>query len=138
MSRRREAGQSLVEFALIAPLLMLLVLATIDGARAVFAYNTIANAAREGARYGIVHGATSSTPVGPGVNETELVTHVEQFTRSFPAPDIAVTPTWPQGSNSDGSPVAVQVTYQYRPLFGGLIGIGPMTLRASSTMVIVH
>ena len=117
---------------------MLLVLATIDGARAVFAYNTIANAAREGARYGIVHGATSSTPVGPGVNETELVTHVEQFTRSFQAPDIAVTPTWPQGSNSDGSPVAVQVTYQYRPLFGGLIGIGPMTLRASSTMVIVH
>lgn len=138
MSRWRDGGQSLVEFALIAPLLMLLVLATIDGARAVFAYNTIANAAREGARYGIVHGGASSTPIGPGVNEADLVTHVEQFTRSFPAPDIAVTPTWPQGSNSDGSPVAVQVTYQYRPLFGGLIGIGPMTLRASSTMVIVH
>lgn len=138
MSRRRQRGQSLVEFALMAPLLMLLVLATIDGARAVFAYNTIANAAREGARYGIVHGAASSNPIGPGVNEAELVTHVEQFTRSFPAPDVAVTPTWPQGSNGDGSPVAVRVTYQYRPLFGGLIGIGPMTLRASSTMVIVH
>ncbi|MHB8514123.1 MAG: TadE/TadG family type IV pilus assembly protein [Dehalococcoidia bacterium] len=138
MSRRRELGQSLVEFALMAPLFMLLVLATIDGARAVFAYNTIANAAREGARYGIVHGAASSSPIGPGANETGIVTYVGQFTRSFPAQDVAVTPTWPQGSNADGSPVAVQVTYQYRPLFGGLIGIGPMTLQASSTMVIVH
>ena len=51
---RREAGQELVEFALILPLLLLLFLGIIEFGRAMLAYNTIANAAREGARYGIV------------------------------------------------------------------------------------
>ena len=51
---RREAGQELVEFALILPLLLLLFLGIIEFGRAILAYNTIANAAREGARYGIV------------------------------------------------------------------------------------
>lgn len=50
----REAGQELVEFALILPLLLLLLLGIIEVGRLVFSYNTIANAAREGARYSIV------------------------------------------------------------------------------------
>jgi Flp pilus assembly protein TadG len=55
--RRRwnERGQELVEFALVFPLLMLLVLGIIDFSVVVFSYNTIANAAREGVRYGIVN-----------------------------------------------------------------------------------
>ena len=54
----REAGQELVEFALILPLLLLLFLGIIEFGRAILAYNTIANAAREGARYGIVDPVT--------------------------------------------------------------------------------
>lgn len=50
----REAGQELVEFALILPLLLLLFLGIIEVGRLMLSYNTIANAAREGARYGIV------------------------------------------------------------------------------------
>jgi Flp pilus assembly protein TadG len=54
-SRRaaREAGQELVEFALILPLLLLF-LGIIEVGRLMFSYSTIANAAREGARYDIV------------------------------------------------------------------------------------
>ena len=44
---RREAGQELVEFALILPLLLLLFLGIIEFGRAMLAYNTIANAARK-------------------------------------------------------------------------------------------
>jgi hypothetical protein len=49
-----QRGQSLAEFALIAPILVLLLLGLFDLGRAVFAYNTISNAAREGARVAIV------------------------------------------------------------------------------------
>ena len=52
---RREKGAALVEYALIAPLLFLLLFGIIEFSILVFSYNTIANAAREGARYGIIH-----------------------------------------------------------------------------------
>ncbi len=43
-------GQTLVEFALVAPLLLLMVFLTIDFGRLVYTYGAIAWAAREGAR----------------------------------------------------------------------------------------
>jgi hypothetical protein len=52
--KRHERGQELVEYALVLPLLLLVVMGIIDFAIVVFSYNTIANAAREGVRYGIV------------------------------------------------------------------------------------
>ena len=52
--RRHSRGQSLVEFALALPLLILLLMGIFDLGRAVYAYNTIANAAREAVRVGIV------------------------------------------------------------------------------------
>ena len=51
----RGRGQSLVEFALVLPLFLLLVMAIVDLGLSVFAYNSITNAAREGARLAIVN-----------------------------------------------------------------------------------
>lgn len=52
---RRSSGQSLVEFALIFPIFMLLLLAVFDLGRAVFVYNGLTNAAREGVRLAVVN-----------------------------------------------------------------------------------
>jgi Flp pilus assembly protein TadG len=49
--RQRDQGQGLVEFALLIPLLVLIVFGAVDLARAYFAQVTITNASREGARY---------------------------------------------------------------------------------------
>jgi len=54
-SARRTRGQALVEFALVIPLFLLMLVALFDLGRAVFAYNTLTNAAREGARLAIVN-----------------------------------------------------------------------------------
>jgi hypothetical protein len=48
--RRGEAGQALVEFALILPLLAFVILIAADGARMIHRHVAITNAAREGAR----------------------------------------------------------------------------------------
>jgi Flp pilus assembly protein TadG len=48
-------GQALVEFSLVIPLFLLLLVTLFDAGRAVFAYNTLTNAAREGARIAIVN-----------------------------------------------------------------------------------
>jgi hypothetical protein len=53
--RSRGRGQALAEFALIFPLFILMIVAAIDVGRGVFAYNSITNGAREGARLAIVN-----------------------------------------------------------------------------------
>lgn len=64
-TRLDHRGQALVEFALIAPLFFLLLFSIIEGARFILYYEMVNNAAREGARYAIVHGSNSSCPTGP-------------------------------------------------------------------------
>ena len=49
-SSRKRRGQSMVEFALVAPLLFLVLLVTIDFARLVYTFGVITSAARDGAR----------------------------------------------------------------------------------------
>ena len=52
----KQRGQSLVEMALIAPFLIMILLMMIDCGRAAYAYSTLACAAREGARAAITTG----------------------------------------------------------------------------------
>jgi len=52
--QRRDAGQALAEFAIISPLLLLMILGMIDFARAWGFYQVITDAAREGARTVVV------------------------------------------------------------------------------------
>ena len=55
--KRNENGQSLVEMALIAPFLVMILLLVIDFGRAAYDYSTLAGAAREGARAAITTGS---------------------------------------------------------------------------------
>jgi Flp pilus assembly protein TadG len=51
----RSEGQSLVEFSVVIPIVVLLIAVFVEIGRAVYAYNTIANAARQGARVATVN-----------------------------------------------------------------------------------
>ena len=53
-SERRSRGQGLVEFALVLPLLLLIMVAIVEFGYILTVYSGLFNAAREGARYGIV------------------------------------------------------------------------------------
>lgn len=63
MPRRRQAGQSAVEFALIAPAMVLVFVIGADVARAFSTVSVLANAARAGAQYG---GQNRSTAADSG------------------------------------------------------------------------
>lgn len=62
---RDDRAASMIEFAIVAPLLFLLVFGIIDFGRVFFLYNNLTNAARDGARYGAVlpEGGASVTSV---------------------------------------------------------------------------
>jgi hypothetical protein len=61
----QNRGQSLVEFALAVPLLLILAIGIFEAARYVMWDQALNHAVSEGARYAIVHGEDSDLPSGP-------------------------------------------------------------------------
>ena len=59
---RAERGQTLVEFALVAPLFTMVLLGIVIFGIGVFYQQQLTNAAREAARYASIHSATSQCP----------------------------------------------------------------------------
>src|SRR5437667_11280126 len=64
-SGRHERGQAAVEFALTAVFLVLLIVACLEMVMMLYTYNVLADSAKEGVRYAIVHGASNSSASGP-------------------------------------------------------------------------
>jgi len=63
----KPRGQALVEFALVFPIFVLLMVGIFDFGRVIWVNDTLSTASREAARYAIVHGGSASTlcPAGP-------------------------------------------------------------------------
>ena len=134
---RDERGQALVEFALTLPIVLLVVTGLFDVARAVWQENTLAYAAREGTRYAIVHGAASSSPVGPNnPNEPNISAVVRNA--SVGVYNITVTTTWVDGNNNRNSRIQVDASAPFVPLPSAYLlgGAFQITLRAGSQLVI--
>jgi Flp pilus assembly protein TadG len=150
--RRRSAGQALAEFALVAPLFFLILFSIIDFGRYVYYVQILNNAAREGARYGIVHGANSLNPSGPpqsGTTSRDVPgANVIAVARNFAigvigdSSVLTITPTWlaypfcvNPGTNAREDCVRVQVTYQFHSVIP-LVPIPAIEITGESTLVI--
>jgi len=118
---REERGSSLVEFALVAPLLLLLLIGIVDVARIVNAYVTVSHASREGALWASLHPASSATEVV----QKAIAPRVVPLNATTPAPmtvqvayydTVAATfKPFPVPASSPGpKPVAVRVTVDYQ------------------------
>ena len=57
LARTRRHGATMVEFSLVFLLFVVVLVALMEFGRAMWTYATIAHAARQGARYGMVHGS---------------------------------------------------------------------------------
>jgi hypothetical protein len=92
---RGQNSQALIEFALISPVLLLLLFGIIDVGRAVFYYDTVSHAAREGARTAVRASGTLPT------NGDVLATVIMQMIGvpvSEPCPQGPVTSAVPPGN----------------------------------------
>ena len=115
--RRRSTGQSLVEMALLLPLLLMIVFGIIDLGYYVYGYSTIYNAARNGTERAANLGPFTTRLNDPNepcmraiMNET--LKHVSLF-GDFTTGNIQVS--YPQ-TRALGQPIQVQLTYNIRPL----------------------
>ena len=118
-----RGGQTLVEFAVVTVLTVIMLLFVVETGRMLLVYTTVANAARAGVRYAIVHGSTRSTgstldnASGPGANPTQVVTVVKNFASAglLTTSLLVINVTYPGGSNAPGQYVTVSVVYPYDP-----------------------
>jgi Flp pilus assembly protein TadG len=125
-----ESGQAMVEFMLVISVVFILFVSMLQTMILMHSYNTLADAAKEGVRYAIVHGtgltkATCSGPGNPAVSPAltctdsagaNVQTAVTNFAglslQSVPASDVTVCydpnsttspPTCTNGANTNNS-----------------------------------
>jgi Flp pilus assembly protein TadG len=126
---RSERGAALVEFALVVPLLVLMMCAVIDFGLAVYTLNNLTAAVREGGRFA----ATIPTP-GPVVNDSTVRDRVYKYivgmNNGLTATQVKnlITVTAPDATTGN---ITVQITgYPYKPVtpLAPLLGLGTITL----------
>lgn len=139
--RTRESGQSLVEFSLLVPVLVLLVVGLFDVGRAVYAWTAVSNAAREGARTAIVDQRVdgSGTPLAAieAANQATALgleaTDPAEVRVRYLMPDLSAA--CPATAVSCVAEVRVQFAWEaITPIIGGIIG--PITLSSTTQIPI--
>lgn len=147
MSRwRQEEGSAIIEFSLIAIAFIFLLLGVVEMGRMVLVYTTVANAARAGARYAIVHGndrtgAGADGPSGPtDVAAGQVKTVVQNFASAglLTTGNLTITVGYPDTTNGPGSRVSVTVSYPYDPLIPYFNAMLSQTLSSTSEGVITY
>ena len=141
-NKTSERGQSLIEFALLLPLIFLLIVNVVNFGSYLYAAITVANAARAGAEYAMIGGAMASSPGSP--TNAQVAAVVTNDIASLPnasslqvrvcksnngvetctcmvgtCPGMAGTPTDPENSGAAAALyvlAAVDASYTYQPL----------------------
>ena len=122
---RRERGQSLVEFAVLLPILVLILMGVLDFGRVFYAYTTIANAAYQGAVCASM--GSGACPAGAASTATAEVNG------TLPG---GVTTTVTGAGGAAGSAVTVTVLYNFQPVTTAILGLTTVPVRASASMPI--
>ena len=121
--RTRESGNAVIEFALILPLLLLIVFGITELGRALMTVNVLTAAAREGARVASVAGADSAAVV-------TRVMEVLNAARVTPAAD-GITITGPDANKA----ITVTVETDFEILSAKILPVqGIIRLRGSTVM----
>ena len=129
----RRRGQSMVEFSLVFIVFLMLMVGLFELGRMVWIYETVAHAARQGARYAMVRG-NSGAP-----DNAALIASVKGQAIGLISSQITVTPTW-EGGGIVGTFVRVQVSYPFAPVVAGplLGGAGGFNISSTSRMVVYN
>jgi Flp pilus assembly protein TadG len=134
---RNQTGQSLIEFALVIPLILALVLAFAELGRVVYFYSAVTNAVREAARFGSVTQFASGSE-----RDLEIQQRVLHFAVAAPLNISDVTIYCDLDVTDQDNPcddhITVTATFSVEPTFPlitEIIGIGSeYIITAKSTM----
>lgn len=130
-------GQGLTEFALLLPVLLFVLLGAVDLGRVYNSFVTIANASREGARYGMTNPAK--------IDEIKIRTQQEASAAGLVLPSSAISVNCSSDGGSaldcaaasDGDRIRVQVQFDFQLISLYLFRLPTIPISNSTVMVIV-
>jgi hypothetical protein len=134
---RSDSGVAITEFALVLPLLAVLLFGMIEFGRAINYWIDATHLANEAARWAVVN----QNPGTPGTLQAYVKNQAttgelrDGGTGSVPAPGIVVAICFPSGATV-GQPVraTASVTYNWMPFIGNRIGIASTTIVGRADM----
>ena|SRR5918992_37481 len=141
---RSETGAALIEFALVLPILVVLLFAMLEFGKAFNYWIDETHLANEGARWAVVDknpGAGSGTSLQEYIKEQASTSELRNGGTPSVASPAQVCITFPDGTSNAGDPVHVEVTatYNWLPVLGldatsvDLVGRSTMRLEAGPT-----
>jgi Flp pilus assembly protein TadG len=137
-----ERGTTIVETAMMLPILVLLIFGIIEFSLIMYDKAMITNASREACRYGVVFHADPTTGAYAPLTDAEITAqanaYLQTFLISFRAGGVSavttITPDYAtRQATGGGIPLTVTVTYEYDNLVLPQIG-NALTLGAETTM----
>jgi hypothetical protein len=135
--RSRSRGQSLVEFAISFPVVMLMILFGVDFGRVFVGWLSLSNAVREAANYAAINPTAWSTSNAEAIAEYSRLVTAEAGGTNCTLPSTIPSPAFPGGSGI-GSPAIVSITCRFSlitPLMTNILG-GGVNVSASSSFPI--
>ncbi|NCO40166.1 MAG: pilus assembly protein TadG [Armatimonadetes bacterium CG_4_10_14_3_um_filter_66_18] len=127
-SRRSRRGQAAVETALVLPLFLVVIMGIIEASRAMYTYSVVSNAAREGARYGIMHPTWTDSNANPDPDNIEA--RARQFTVGLDSAQLTIATSLPDGASTKGNRIRVAAAYSFRMI----LPLTNLPLQSSATM----
>ena len=109
-----KRGQSIVEMAIILPILILILMSIIDFGLMFNSVLVINNASREGARSAAV-----------GLGDSEITAMIQNVTSELDQDSLAIEIDPTEGNRTRGDQVAVRITYQNEmitPIISAIVG----------------
>jgi hypothetical protein len=134
--RAGERGQALAEFALVLPLLLLLIAGIVEFARAWNIKQAVTDAAREGIRHVVLADGKTLAEAKTKIEERLALASIETSSVAFSSPGC---PTVSNCVHVSGEQMSVDVSTQYRMAFIGtllkwLVGAQNVTISTRATM----
>jgi Flp pilus assembly protein TadG len=133
---KSERGATLVEFALVLPLLLVLLFGMLDFGKAFNYWIDETHLANEAARWAVVNKNPGSGTLQQYVQQQADTPELRNGgTPSVPSP-LQICISFPNGTANVGDPVHVTAaaTYNWLPFLGTKIGIAQTTITGSATM----
>lgn len=140
-NQQRQSGQTLLEFALVLPILLLLVMGLFDLGRFILYYAVLNTAVREGTRFAIVQPFTDygeeNCDAATGIN-VQLCSEISS--KFFSIGDLAnsqITINRSGDPNAAVDPIIhITITHHYEPITPGLGFISNFDMKVESQMLI--
>ena len=134
---RSEKGVALVEFALLLPVLALLLFGLLDFGKAFNYWIDETHLANEGARWAVVNkNPNTSGTLQQYIRSQATTPELRDGGTSSVSGPLSVCITFPSGTSNVGDPVnvTVETTYNWLGLIADRISVASSTIRGSATM----